>query len=453
MTLDEIESEAQMLGAIEAQDPELLGEIQYAISDAVQTMWGHGSSEVFFDVESEADVFSDKIQPYFEGDVGLERALELLDIMELEPDLERHLQRLFPPTGVEPLSQILRDTVLSDTDPRVNRLPELFSLEWGDREYTSRGLEVDNIYYEDGIVLEEPLAWVPERVIESFLNEAVDYDWEYLGEGRWSTGWLKTDSVVNISIHSSRSAEEWARDRIREYYSDLIDADPEAMVSKFEEYLEKEHPVIYKNLRKAKLPMAVRQALAVALFEDMDDPAIGLELISQTLGLFGYEGTRGELLTVITRDDLRDMGITSGKWWDGAPWRLYNLPPNELAYEGTLMRHCVGRIDMGYQQAAESGQIQIWSLRSKFNIPVLTWQIDMPAWQQTESDPEANMVERGEAIRQIKGKLNRLPPKDQDERVVLLDLFDRFAVDPDAVADFDRRRSNPRTSFNLPYMP
>jgi hypothetical protein len=153
---------------------------------------------------------------------------------------------------------------------------------------------------------------------------------------------------------------------------------------------------------------------------------------------------------------LQALGITSGRWWDGAPWRLVNLPIEELAYEGTLMRHCVGRFDMGYRDAVERGLTQIWSLRSQFNRPVLTFEIDVHDMR------SAQPVIRAGAIQQLKGKLNRQAGQDADEARVLFWIFAKLGVDPAGVEDFvgesffagegfEPPQQNP--GFNAPWRP
>ena len=126
--------------------------------------------------------------------------------------------------------------------------------------------------------------------------------------------------------------------------------------------MKRDHPDIHKKLKKAKPPKDVMLSYATAYMADPEDE--GIEVLREAVGMFGYEGTRGNTMLELGKDTLRELGITQGRWWDGAPWKLVNLPPEELAYEGTLQRHCVGRYDMGYRQAVERGDIQIWSLRS-----------------------------------------------------------------------------------------
>lgn len=330
-------------------------------------------------------------------------------------------------------------------------------------------------------------AWAEDEVVE-VLEEILGGSWELLDpsvglfvsepdgsrvrSGLWSEEW----DTVSLWL-TPADLKEWVVDERLEYFSELVDADPKKAVKAFVLDLARTHPDLAKRLKKAKLPTDALAAYAAMYFEDEE---IGLQMIKESTGSFGYEGSRGETILEVTKDDLRKVGIGPGsKWWDGAPWKLINLPKEELAYEGVLQRHCVGRPDMGYRDAVEDEQIYVWSLRSRFNKPVLTWEVDREAWDswserielpfrrptigpdhyhvvQYGEDPdqlyEKMMEGRAGSIEQIKGKLNRVPPKDAAELKVLTFIFSELAIDRAHVADYQPGAANnpsPR-SFDEP---
>lgn len=277
-----------------------------------------------------------------------------------------------------------------------------------------------------------------EQILEELRGKTGDHwRWEELDDGEYLG--VITDSMYYL--YATRDMEEGATDFRREWLSDMVEDDPAQAVNLMMQTIKKDQPDLHRSIKKAKMPASVMRSYAVAYFDNQED---GLELLTEAMGRFGYEGSRGEELERITRNDLRSLGITSGKWWDGAPWTLLNLPPNELAYEGVLMRHCVGRHDMGYREAVEDEETYIWSLRSAFNKPVVTFEVDREAWDFTGRRPELLKGERGAAIIQMKKKLNRKPPESAQERAVLEFLLEQLDVDPASVDDWQPRARNPR---------
>jgi hypothetical protein len=145
---------------------------------------------------------------------------------------------------------------------------------------------------------------------------------------------------------------------------------------------------------------------------------------------------------------------------------------------------------MGYIRAVRDGEIEIWSLRSKDNKPRFTLEVDR-SFYRAESDTEAEEAragrkmtyftaerQRGEAIKQLKGKANReagyADAKKRDglkfpeEVTVWAWIFDQLGVDASAVRDFSAFRSivqsadpqppRPNTGeacvgFDMPYRP
>jgi hypothetical protein len=203
-------------------------------------------------------------------------------------------------------------------------------------------------------------------------------------------------------------------------------------------------------LVKAKFPSSALKSYAAAFFEMLDNDEYEdedrVQFIREALGMWGYEGSDAEVVLEIDRDKLEELGVTRGKWLDNAPWRLVSLPPVELAYEGTMLRHCVGRFDMGYRERVERGDIWIWSLRDKYARPRLTWEVDTYLWASADAWQQSLDLarnRRGGAIRQLKGFANRHAGLGNDEQKVLEYIFDELDVDPRSVHDYEKRDKNP----------
>jgi len=310
----------------------------------------------------------------------------------------------------------------------------------------SGSIHIAPIPFEISIPQQEGLELVPAHHMIDELSAAGpdDANWQATGHGWWYSGIVDHPNLDLVARPKPEGFREWLVDLRTRYYSNLVNEDPEKAVAAFMRILETEHPKVHAKLKKAKLPADVLADYAVAYFED---PEEGLAVIQEAMGLWGYEGTKAETRLTIDRDVLRELGITSGRFWDGAPWSLLNLPPAELAYEGTSQRHCVGRHDMGYREGVEGGEIEIWSLRSKHNKPLLTFEVDMELWE-PEYDPmpeDARAVYRGRALSQVKGKLNRVPAQDHDEAAVLNWIFDQLGINPKFVEDYNApgRAANP----------
>lgn len=309
-----------------------------------------------------------------------------------------------------------------------------------------------------------PLSAAPTELLLEMLGEMgpEGAQWVASDSGRGiRSGVVLSGDQVRI-VPAPHAFRELALDIRSEYFSEVADkAEPEFLRDLLLKTLKREDPKLAKKIKKAKLPDDVMADYAVAYFTD---PEEGLEILNEAMGSWGYEGTRGEVLLRVDRAALLAMGITEGKWWDGAPWKLVDLPPQELAYEGTLMRHCVGRHSMGYQDSVEQGDIYVWSLRSKFNKPILTFEVNAPRWEDyltryaDDAEPTST-ANRGAAITQLKGKLNRVSGEDPQEARVLHWIFAKLGVDPRYVSDFhsglapDDPRSwgaNPGRNFDRP---
>jgi hypothetical protein len=241
-------------------------------------------------------------------------------------------------------------------------------------------------------------------------------------------------------LRGYRSQERFTPGYIREVLADartavvnrMVEASEETRrqaVAEFLDVLRQTDPSTFNRLKKLKLPLEPMVALAVAF---LSDPATGMLTVREAVGDFGYEGSRGELLLEVDAATLQGLGIARGtRWMDGAPWRLINLPTSELAYEGVLQRHCIGRPDLSYRRRVHDGEIFAWSLRSRFNQPILTWAVDASKWLDARSD-----YQRGDAVFELRGKLNREPPGSVDEDKVLRWVFGQLRIDPSAVRNY-----------------
>jgi len=295
------------------------------------------------------------------------------------------------------------------------------------------------------------LELIPEQTLRAFVEEAQS-DWMLTRRDADSELWLERrdrgpESLWLVWRHSE--LQEAVKDFITGRVSEAIEAEPKVWIAQFFADLETQDRELAARMKKARLSSDALISFATGYFTE----GHGTETMREAVGMLGYEGSRGEVITEITADDLRALGVDKGgKWMSGAPWRLINLPPNELAYEGTLQRHCVGSQDTGYRYAVEDGHTQIWSLRSQHNAPVLTFEVDAKEWERSQKRRvrQAPKV-RGSAIRQLRGKLNRLGgstrgasadvvyPEQElvDETKVLRLIFERLQVDPASVAEFD----------------
>ena len=155
---------------------------------------------------------------------------------------------------------------------------------------------------------------------------------------------------------------------------------------------------LYENDREARWVLYELDELAEVFEAPADDDEEGREVVME-----------------VTRDDLKRLGITTGVLWENAPWRLIKLKPWDLREEGRRMRHCVGQASMGYAAALRDDEVEIWSLRSEAGKPRFTLEVDSSFWD-LDNDPDNHdtvskkvtaMINRAEAIKQLKGKANR----------------------------------------------
>jgi hypothetical protein len=419
VSLEDIEDEDQMIRAMRNLDLNLEEEIVSSIRREVERAWDNAEYE---DVRDVIDGVSDEV---------------LIDA--LDDDVKSHL------VGVP------HQTIATAMRDEITKRGGVMSI---DNEYRRGGSVIKPAYVEFLLSLDfPPLSWIPDQQVFEFLKlVASEADWENVYDKSWSSGWMESGEW--LLVIDKGEIDEWAVDLRTKFLSDVIDGDPQAAIGVMFDMLEENHPAIYRKVTKAKFPKDVLADYALAYLEDPDDS--GLEILSQAVGEFGYEGSRGEVLLEIDKEVLRSLGVKSDNWMHGAPWRLINLPSEELLYEGTLMRHCVGRRDMGYREAVERGDMQIWSLRSQHNKPVATFEVDMQRWEDAPLElGEGGPEERGRAIAQLKGKLNRRMGTQEGEEEVFSWIFSELYVNPRFVSDYagsDKRSANP-SGFNSPWTP
>ena len=228
-------------------------------------------------------------------------------------------------------------------------------------------------------------------------------------------------------------------DRMRQRVNERVQNDPEFAISELMRILDEQAPDLAEKVRKQRLPSDVLQAYAVALFSD---PTRGIQVLREAMGEFGYVGSRATTVIELGRDELLELGLhRDSKFLARAPLRVQELPEQELAYEGTLQRHCVGRFDMPYRGRVNAGTHSIWSLRSQHGIPLLTMEIDRRAWDRATT-PE----QRGSAVMQMKLKMNEHPPRTPEEDLVLRHMMYRLGIEPRSVGDYlkkPRQAQNP----------
>jgi hypothetical protein len=341
--------------------------------------------------------------------------------------------------------------------------------------------------------------FVPSEFAEKFWSELQSTlgvrEWadptDFLGS---NTGWSDGEDIV---IGADReSFTEWCRDIISEEVNNVADQHPEEMREMFRRSL-RDHDAAQADAFFAAGPTPDDVLdLAVKWFSGDQYDVVQeieewLDIVSGPEGEAAEVGER-EVVLEITSEDLKKLGITTGTLWENRPWKLIKLEPKDLGREGTAMRHCVGSKGMKYIQAVQNGEIEIWSLRSKDNKPRFTLEVDssfytadeaakrpmtgaIPLW--ARDVPRAADHLRARAIKQLKGKANRLPGyadkretdlKFPEEVTLWAWIFDQLDVDASAVEDFSAFRTIVRpegtqpprpntgeacTGFDVPYRP
>lgn len=446
MRLEDAENAAEIAEAVEAEDDEMLEDIKKEVRKEVISAFENGEEL------SLQDNYADNEDAYWQAlyEVGWEQAIDEAWGLAAEAQGATSLLN----SENEALNEWLWDQAHNELGREVTQPDNYHENAYVDLTHEDKANEDDVAPARHLWIDIEPrkrrmeftVGWPLDAVPSEVLDEIVEGEaWDHLSADVQRHGQSDTftspdpveveDEVWVLDIDLDALAE-FIGDKAREWISEVVDKDPGAAVAMLVEAVESKDPSLARKLAKAKLPQEVLASLAVSYFADDD-----IELIRETVGEFGYTGSRGQPMLHVTRADLAGMGITGGRLWDGAPWTLVNLPSNELGYEGVRQRHCVGRHDMGYREAVDRGRIWVWSLRSQYNKPLLTWEVDRRTWENAQRMEAAGDVTasnaKGSAIRQLKGKLNRLAGKDDDEAAVLLWIFARMGVDERMVRDFN----------------
>lgn len=275
--------------------------------------------------------------------------------------------------------------------------------------------------------------WISDRHFpenyEFIPSEFARKFWDDLASEMGITGWADTtDRIqenqgwaggedITIGIGESDFAE-WCRDLIVEHINEIAEKNPNEVRAMFRAALREELPRLTARFIAARPSDEDVLDLAVRWFSgDRDDVRSQIEewldIVESPEGE-AADDTEREVVVEVTEDDLRKLGITSGTLWEERPWKLIKLEPKDLPREGTSMRHCVGSKGMKYLQAVQNGEIEIWSLRSKDNKPRFTLEVDESFYRANRLAGLGHSSDgpdefRARAIKQVKGKANRLP--------------------------------------------
>jgi hypothetical protein len=344
-----------------------------------------------------------------------------------------------------------------------------FRIDRGDMHIWSLPTSVSIFFPED--LLPENADMIPEGIAAEF--------WSNLGYGKWEVttrvieqhGWSE---VEPISITAERDDfKEWCRDTISEYVDHQIRVSPAEAKRTFFESLAKYNQKLADDLRAASVPDEELLSLAHSWFTDEHEDT--LETIQEYLASLSDTSSENEIIATYDKDEIRAMGITRGVLLEEAPWSLIKLRPSDLRLEGAIMRHCVGDVGMGYVKALREGEVQIWSLRDRRNKPHFTLEVDGSFDDRTDDDPLLLTLTpafyRGRAIKQIKGKANRLPGlagkqsseiTKPDEVIIWAHVLEDLDVDIHQVDDLNSQyvaplarnaREESCSGFDLPYRP
>ena len=464
MLLDDATSKAQVQQALDAGDEELREDILAKLDDAMHWWDQRGINEEVHQDDEEVDFREIAVNDHFVDEVISQspRGYDLVNV---------------------PKDEVATSLRWAATHPVFRR----GARHWGPFSIDDSGgggfsyrlsRQLSAHFPEDE--LPENAEYIPPEMAHRFWDSLDgNFEWQERDsvEENWGTG---DDASIYITA-DSEDFDEWCHDQVAEFVQAQIKAAPQVAIDVFMKGVEHENISLGAKLRAADLPEEELLDFAHRWFGSDDDrEEILLTLKDHFATLETGHAEPREIIGEWTQADLREMGITKGRLYEEAPWKLIKLHPGDLRLEGTLMRHCVGDGGMGYTKALKDGEIEIWSLRSRANKPRFTLEVDgafyvdeaearrragddliMPAW-------------RGVAIKQLKGKANRTPGhadarateiKFPDEVIFWDHALREFDVDPQAVDDFTavhtgdepaRLQANSRdacTGFDLPYRP
>lgn len=322
----------------------------------------------------------------------------------------------------------------------------------------------------------ENYEFIPSEFAEKFWDDLKSEmgisDWaEATDRIHENQGWADGEEIT-IGVGESDFAE-WCRDLISEHINKIAEKNPNEVRAMFRSALREGLPRLAARFVAAQPNDDDVLDLAVKWFsgdqsEVRSEIEEWLDIVESPEGEAAEDAER-EVVVEVAEDDLRKLGITTGTLWEERPWKLIKLEPKDLPSEGTSMRHCVGSKGMKYLQAVQNGEIEIWSLRSKDNKPRFTLEVDESFYRADNlsrlgHSPAGPDEFRARAIKQVKGKANRLPGyadaygrskvvRFPEEVQLWAWIFDQLEVNAADVEDFVAFRAIVNPSAPLPPQP
>jgi hypothetical protein len=453
MLLEDATDKIQVMRALEAGDEELREDIKEQLEPSI-SWWNTEGVQTYLGPEDDTDYSTYLATEDFVNAVISDSPsrYDLSTIPRENVEAQLEWNAMHPTIGARPRG-----------NPR-----------WGPFELSYTGGDGFSFQFYQHLVAHFPESWLPWNADLIPPDMAKDF-WNDLNGG---VTWDQVDRVEENYGHAEGERlfitarryefDEWCRDLIAEHVTELIKKDPVAAREAFYKSVESEESALGTKLRAANLPEEELVDLATQWFGDEDDRENALATIREYFAtLEGDADVEREVIAEWTQGDLRAMGITKGTLYEEAPWKLIKLRPSDLRLEGALMRHCVGDSGMGYIRAVKDGEVEIWSLRSRANKPRFTLEVD-GSFYDVVPRPE---FARGEAIKQLKGKANRLPGfadsrsvdlKFPDEIRFWKAAFEQMMIRPYHVEDFAhaeglwydvRPNADACTGFDMPYRP
>lgn len=384
------------------------------------------------------------------------------------------------------IEDVVRSAVglATSSGPRSRRGGGIFDIE---ERYSRDTTHVADVPHESELYIsfDEDQQKIPSNLVRAALSEKIGdaedwYDGVSDGGDHWS---LVVEDEPSRVVVNDEKLHEFVHDIKSTYYSKLFDKDPEAGKARLIAEIDTLTSTggysgiagrVGDRLRKhAKdIPDAEWGSFASALWgggSADEDGAAAIELITEYLDFLEappIEETDPSRLVGTVDFELPASArgrVDQAREEDRPPWRVVRLSPGELSVEGTRLRHCVGKKEMGYVRALAKGRIEIWSVRTSNNKPIFTMEVDAAGINMTEEDFYRKYATRSragthtlasvhsEAIKQVKGATNRLPgfdggagrggadrltrPQEVDR---LATFFNAIGVDPFQVSDMTR---------------
>lgn len=332
----------------------------------------------------------------------------------------------------------------------------------------------------------EGAEYIPEDIAKEFWEDlGYGVEWEETDRIGENFGYRR-DSGESVDIYiTEEDFDEFCRDIRSEYIQSVRKEKPKDVVPLFLDSLKSYSSDLYNKLVAKKFSKDVLLKLADWWYETEENGEDPSEMLKSCID-DPHEGEEREVVATFSKEEIRSMGITSGPLLEEAPWTLVKLlPPSDTCMESVFLGHCVGDMNMGYNDAIERGEIEIWSLRSRFGKPRFTLEVDTNFYNESVPTVDIRVLpgskrrpmtdgDRANAIKQIKGKGNRTPGYERanlrgpevrfpDEVIFWRQVFKDIGVDPEGVDDFDAARDvpalernvsrNATRSFDEPYEP